>query len=146
MPVPPGAARAVLQFEKRDAIGWIRIDDVQVTAGPNPVEGVWTPYHTADETTEWLPVPASQIIEPKSALDVSFLLPRPAGGLGFVTVKNGRLNWEKDGGRGRFFGVALSRPPHFCRPSKPISSPTGWHDPESTLCGSAIWTCARSES
>ena len=113
VPVPPGAARAVLQFEKRDAIGWIRIDDVQVTAGPNPVEGAWTPYHTADETTEWLPVPASQTIEPKSALDVSFLLPRPAGGLGFVTVKNGRLNWEKDGGRARFFGVALLPPTAF---------------------------------
>jgi hypothetical protein len=113
VPVPVGAARAVLQFEKRDAIGWIRIDDVQVTAGPNPVEGAWTPYHAADETTEWLPVPASPTIEANSALDVSFLLPRPAGGLGFVAVKNGRLNWEKDGGRARFFGVALLPPTAF---------------------------------
>ena len=113
VPVPAGAVRAVLQFEKRDAIGWIRIDDVQVTASPNPEVGEWTPYHTADETAEWLPVSASKTIEAKSALDISFLLPRPAGARGFVTVKNGRLTWGKDGGRARFFGVSLLAPTAF---------------------------------
>jgi hypothetical protein len=113
VPVPVGAARAVLQFEKLDPIGWIRIDDVEVAASPNPAAGAWTPYHTADDTVEWLPVPASKAIEANSALDVSFLLPRPAGSLGFVTVKDGRLTWEKGGGRARFFGVALLAPTAF---------------------------------
>ena len=113
VPVPAGAERAVLQFEKRDAIGWIRIDDVQVTGGPNAAAGAWTPYHTADDTTEWLTVSASKAIEANSALDVSFLLLRPAGELGFVTVKNGRLTWGKDGGRARFFGVVMLPPTAF---------------------------------
>jgi hypothetical protein len=113
VPVPVGATRAVLQFEKRDAIGWIRIDDVQVTGGPNPAAGAWTPYHTADETADWLAVPASKTIESQTALDVSFLLPRPAGALGFVTVKDGRLTWGNDGSRARFFGVALLPPTAF---------------------------------
>ena len=78
--MPPGAVRAVLQFEKLDALGSIRIDDVRVTASPNPAAGSWTPYHVADETGEWLPVPPSKSIVAKSALDVSFLLPAPAGG------------------------------------------------------------------
>ena len=41
--VPPGAVRAVLQFEKLDSFGSIRIDDVRVTASPNPAAGSWDP-------------------------------------------------------------------------------------------------------
>jgi hypothetical protein len=110
--VPPGASRAVLQFEKRDAFGSIRIDDVRVTASPDPAASTWVPYHTADETGEWLAVPPSPSITPKSALDVSFLLPAPAGARGFVSVKDGRLAF-KDGGRARFFGVSLISPTAF---------------------------------
>ena len=110
--VPPGASRAVLQFEKRDSFGSIRIDDVRVTASPDPAAGTWVPYHTADETGEWLAVPPSRSITPKSALDVSFLLPAPAGARGFVSVKDGRLAF-KDGGRARFFGVSLISPTAF---------------------------------
>lgn len=110
--VPPGAVRAVLQFEKLDSLGSIRIDDVRVTASPNPAAGSWTPYHVADETGEWLPVPPSKSIEAKSALDVSFLVPAPAGAHGFVTVKDGRLAFT-DGGRARFFGASLIPPAAF---------------------------------
>ena len=78
--VPPGAIRAVLQFEKLDAIGSIRIDDVQRHGVAQPRGRPWTPYHVADETDEWLPVPPSPSIAAKSALDVSFLVAgdRPA--------------------------------------------------------------------
>ena len=110
--VPTGAVRAVLQFEKMDSMGSIRIDDVRVTASPNPVAGTWTPYHTADETGEWLPVPPSKSIVANSALDVSFLLPAPAGERGFVNVTAGRLAFS-NGGRARFFGVALLPPTAF---------------------------------
>jgi hypothetical protein len=115
--VPPGAVRAVLQFEKLDAIGSIRIDDVRVTASPNPAAGLWTPYHVVDETGEWLPVPPSKSIEAKSALDVSFLVPNPAGARGFVTVKDGRLTFA-DGTRARFFGVSLIPPAAFLPPEQ----------------------------
>ena len=95
--MPRGAVRAVLQFEKLDSVGSIRIDDVRVTASPNPEAGAWTPFHVADETDEWLPVPPSRSIIAKSALDVSFLLPAPAGDAGFVTVKDGRLAFSQGG-------------------------------------------------
>ncbi len=107
--VPPGASRAVLQFDKLDSVGSICFDDVHITASPDPTAGLWTPYHIADETGEWLAVPPSKFITPKSALDVSFLLPAPAGERGFVGVSDGRLAFSK-GGRARFFGVALLPP------------------------------------
>ena len=110
--VPLGASRAVLQFEKLDAIGSIRFDDVSVTVSPNPAAGSWVPYHVADETGQWLPVPPSPSIAAKSALDVSFLLPAPAGERGFVGVKDGRLAFSK-GGRARFFGASLIAPAAF---------------------------------
>ena len=60
-----------------------------------------TPFHVADETEDWLPVPASPPgITPGGALDVSFLSPTPAGREGAVTVKDGRLTL----GRGAVHG------------------------------------------
>ena len=115
--MPPGAVRAVLQFEKLDSVGSIRVDDVRVTASPNPAAGAWTPYHVADETDEWLAVPPSPSIVAKSALDVSFLLPAPAGERGFVSVKDGRLAFGK-GGRARFFGASLIPPAAFLPPEQ----------------------------
>ena len=53
----------------------------------------------------------------KSALDVSFLLPAPAGARGFVTVKDGRLAFT-EGGRARFFGVSLIPPTAFLPPEQ----------------------------
>ncbi len=110
--IPPGAVRAVLQFEKMDPLGGVRIDDVSVTASPAPADGLWTPYHIADDTENWLAVPPSPSIAAKSALDVSFLVPAPAGSRGFVTVKDGRLAF-RDGTRARFFGVSLIPPTAF---------------------------------
>jgi hypothetical protein len=110
--VPRGAVRAVLQFEKADAIGSIRIDDVRVAASPNPAAGAWVPYHTAEETDDWLAVPASKSIVAKSALDVSFLVQRPAAVAEFVSVKDGRLAFG-GGERARFFGVSLLPPTAF---------------------------------
>ena len=53
---PARAVRAVLQFEKPDGNGSLRVDDVKVVASPNPEAGGWTPYHVEDDTIGWLPV------------------------------------------------------------------------------------------
>jgi hypothetical protein len=110
--VPRGARRAVLQFDKLDAIGSIRIDDVQVTGLGGTNLNAWTPFQVADDTEGWLAVPVSRTIIPKSALDVSFLLPAPAGAKGAVIKREGQLAF-KDGGRARFFGVSLLPPTAF---------------------------------
>jgi hypothetical protein len=110
--VPAGAVRAVLQIEKFDSVGSVRIDEIHVVASPNPDAGSWTPYHTENDTDDWLAVPPSSSILPKSALDFSFLLDPPAGRKGAVTVKDGRLAFE-NGGRARFFGVELLPPAAF---------------------------------
>ncbi len=115
--VPRGAVRATLQFEKLDSFGSIRIDDVRVTASPNPEAGSWNPFHVIDATEDWLPVPPSRSIKPDSALDVSFLVAAPAGARGFVAVKDGRLTFEK-GERARFFGVCLLAPAAFLEPER----------------------------
>lgn len=106
VPVTRGAVRAVIQFDKVDGMGSLKLDDLIVTASPNPEAGSWTPYHVQDETDGWKPVSPSTEIEPKSALDFSFLLGGTAGKSGGVTVKDGRLHFAK-GSRARFFGVQL---------------------------------------
>jgi hypothetical protein len=113
VPVPQGAIRAVLQIEKPDAGGVIRIDNVVVTASPNANAGSWIPFHSAEQTDDWLPVPASPQIVKGSALDASFLLEPPSGDEGFVTVKHGRLTFGKGENRARFFGVNLLPPSAF---------------------------------
>ena len=116
--VPPRAARAVIQFEKTDGIGSIRIDDVRITSSPNPEVGSWVPYPRRGRHRGLARAsPPSPAIAPKSALDVSFLLPAPAGQKGFVTVKDGRLAFEK-GGRARFYGVGLLPPTAFLEPER----------------------------
>ena len=108
--VPPGATRALVQFEKGSAYGTITIDDVVVTGTGGLSE--WTPDHVTTDTTSWLPVSPSPSIVAGSALDASMLLDAPAGKNGFVTVKEGRLHFTK-GGRARFFGVSLLPPTAF---------------------------------
>jgi hypothetical protein len=115
--VPPGAVRAVIQLEKGDTLGKIQIDDVVVTAAPNPDVAAWAPFHVEEDTDDWLTVPPSPAIAANSALDFSFLVPVPAGRRGFVTAKDGRLNFEK-GGRARFHGVSLIAPTAFLEPDK----------------------------
>ena len=108
--VPPGAVRAMLQFEKGSAYGTLSVDDVQVVADGGQVQ--WTPGHVETGTARWLPVAPSPTIVEHSALDASSLLDAPAGKYGFVTVKEGRLAFTK-GGRARFFGVLLLPPTAF---------------------------------
>jgi hypothetical protein len=115
--VPPGATRALLQIDKLDASGTIRIDDVRILGSPEAQAGTWSPYHEADDTGTWFPVAASTRIAPGSAIDVSFLVPAPAGRDGFVTVKDGHLYHGKDG-RARFLGVSLLPPAAFSEPEK----------------------------
>ena len=115
--VPPKAVRAVLQVEKLDANGSVRIDRVAATAAPDPAAGAWVPYHVEDDTSGWDPVRPSATIEEKSALDASYLLDAPAGKRGFVTVRDGRLGFTK-GGRARFFGAYLLPPTPFLEPKE----------------------------
>jgi hypothetical protein len=110
--VPPGAVRAVVQIEKFDSAGSIRIDDVRIRTAPVAEAGAWTPYHAEDDTDDWLPVPPSPSIAAGSALDVSFLNSAPVGKHHFVSVKDGRLSFG-DGTRARFFGVSLLPPAAF---------------------------------
>src|SRR5262249_53083258 len=83
----------------------------------NPQGGAWVPFHSDDDTANWLAVPPSASILPGSALDFSFLVPKPAGSHGFVTVKDARFQFE-DGARARFFGAALLPPTAFQEPEK----------------------------
>ncbi|AMV38844.1 hypothetical protein [Planctomyces sp. SH-PL62] len=112
VPVPRGAVRAVVQFEKSDGVGSIRIDDVRIAAAPNPELGSWSPFQTADDVIGWHPHEPAATIAAGSALDFSFLSPSPAGSKGNVVVKDGRLAFQ-NGGRARFFGVQLLPPAAF---------------------------------
>jgi len=115
--VPPQAARAVLQVEKSDAGGVLRVDDVAVTTFPDPAEGTWKPDHVEDDTAGWLPYPPAPAIEAGSALDGSVLLDAPAGRRGRVGPRAARLAFER-GGRARFFGVELLPPAAFQDPAR----------------------------
>jgi hypothetical protein len=118
VPVPRGAVRAVLQIEKSDSLGSLKLDDLEVTCSPDASSGKWTPYHAEEETRSWLEVSACSGIEPKSALDFSFLLDGPAGKHGNVTVKDGRFHFARGGNRARFFGTQLIAPTAFLEPAK----------------------------
>jgi hypothetical protein len=112
-PIPRGADRAVLQFEKIGAEGSLQFDQVEVVSRPDPRAGTWSPYRERDRVAEsWPAFQASASIEPGSALDASFLLDAPAGKSGRVVVREGRLAFES-GGRARFFGVTLMPPMAF---------------------------------
>ncbi len=117
--VPSGATRAVLQFEKLDSLGALRVDHVKVVAEGaiglgNPT---WRPFHVATDTRNWVPFEAAEAIESSSALDFSFLLDMPAGEHGFVQSQGGRLMFE-DGTPARFFGLSLLPPLAFATPER----------------------------
>jgi hypothetical protein len=110
VPVPDGVARAVLQLDKPDAGGTLAIDDVAVSASPDPDRGTWTPDAEADRTDGWAPFSPAGAIEPGSALDASGL--NGTGTPRRVVVKDGHLHFE-GGPRARFFGVMLFPPLAF---------------------------------
>ena len=115
--VPPGARHAVVQFEKSNAAGSVLIDDVIVSANPQPDPSDWRAYHVQTKKDGWRPVEPSKEVAKGSALDASALLDAPAGKHGLVTVKGGRLTFA-DGGRARFFGVQLLPPVAFLEPER----------------------------
>jgi len=117
VPIPRGAVRAVIQFEKFDGVGAVEIDDVQVASSPAPALASWSPFHVRDDMEGWLKVGPSPEIVPRSALDFSFLNPEPAGAKGPVKIQGGRLTFG-DGGRARFFGVSLLAPTAFLEPER----------------------------
>ena len=107
----------MLQIDKLDSSGTIRIDDVRVTASPDAQAGSWTPFHEADDTDGLAPGrPLARRSRRASALDVSFLLPDRRPGR-FVTAKEGHLVYNK-GGRARFLGVSLLPPTAFLEPER----------------------------
>jgi len=115
--VPPGASRALIQFEKPLAYGTFAVDDVRVTAAAAGGDSTWTPDHVETGTVAWKPLPPSPSIAAGSALDASALLDDPAGRRGAVVVRDGRLAFA-NGGRARFFGVSLLPPTPFLDPAK----------------------------
>jgi hypothetical protein len=110
--VPQGAHRAVLQFEKLDGVGSIRIDDVEVVSSPTPELTAWSPFQAEQDVLDWLRLPPSPEIAAGSALDFSFLHERTAGSSGFVAAGGDGLRFSR-GGRARFFGVSLIAPTAF---------------------------------
>ena len=112
--VPGRAVRAVLQFEKFDAAGSIKFDDVVVKTAPDPAAGRWTPYHVATDTEDWAAVEPCPAITPGSALDASTWF-EPFRGP--VRVKNGHFVDSLDE-RARYFGVALLAPSAFSNPKE----------------------------
>ncbi len=117
VPIPSGATRAMLQIIKVDSSGALRVDDVRVSASPDPQAGSWVPFHESDQSDDWLPVGPSPQIAPGSALDVSFLTPESVARGRFVTAKEGHLVYNK-GGRARFLGVSLLPPAAFVEPER----------------------------
>ena len=111
--VPPGTSHAVIQFDKSDGLGVLKLDDLVVTAGPDAAAGTWKPYHVEIDSGGWAPVVPSTGITAQSALDFSFLLDGPAGKHGPVAVRDGRFHFTRGGRRARFLGVQLLPPSAF---------------------------------
>jgi hypothetical protein len=107
--VPRNAAGVVLQFDKPDAAGSMRIDDVRAVTSPDQTAGRWLPDHVATDTKEWKAFVPGETISPGSALDFSFLLPPPLKASARVVVRGNHLA-EEEGGRVRLFGVSLLPP------------------------------------
>ncbi|MFO0909594.1 MAG: hypothetical protein U0794_14770 [Isosphaeraceae bacterium] len=107
----------MLQFDKTDRLGTLKLDDVTVAA-LDEAAGTWTPYHVLPDSEGWKPVAPSTGIEKGSALDFSFLLDGPAGKHGPVTVRSGRFHYTKGGFRARFLGVQLLPPAAFLDAAK----------------------------
>lgn len=114
--VPRSARRAVLQVDKHDPTGSIRLDNFSATSTAAP-DRPWTPDHVATDVAGWRPFAPSTEILADSPLDASSLVPRPAGKEGYVVARGGRLHFER-GGRARFFGVVLLPPLAFAEETK----------------------------
>ncbi len=110
--VPRDASCVVLQFDKPDAAGSLKVDDLRAVASPEPNAGRWVPDHVAQASETWVPFQAADTIAAGSALDFSFLNSEPIEPSARLVVRGGHFAWE-EAGRARFFGVTLL-PPLAC--------------------------------
>ena len=108
--VPPKAVRAVLQVEKLDANGSVRIDRVAATAAPDPAAGAWVPYHVEDDTSGWVPGAHLRRRSRRSRRSTprTCSTPRRASTGSSPSATAGSAS--RKGGRARFFGVYLLPP------------------------------------
>lgn len=107
VPIPAEAATVVVQFDKPDSTGTLRIDDLRVTASPAGEAARWTPDHVVTDTSGWLAYEPAAAIAAGSALDFSFLLKSPIGTEGRISARGGRLTTAGDNKRARLLGVVL---------------------------------------
>jgi hypothetical protein len=115
--VASGAAGAVLQFERFDAGGVLRVDEVRVTAAPDARVGEWKPGHVELSAAErWPDYAAAESIEPGSALDGSLIVKAAGERLGPFVVREGGMV-DSRGRSARFFGLALLPPLAFAEPA-----------------------------
>jgi hypothetical protein len=103
--LPAAAQRVVLQFDKRDAAGVARIDEVAAYAEPSGAAGIWTPgqFRVVDSET-WPVYEPADAIEPDSALDASALVKASGAADGRVSVRDGHFVGAQ-GHRVNYFGV-----------------------------------------
>lgn len=117
--VPPDARWGVVHFSKVESAGTLLIDDLEVKAAPEASFGLWLPFHDGENPEGWFAYEPAPAIEAGTALDFSFLVEPPAGGLQPVRVRHGHLvRGEKEKEkeqeeRARFFGVSLIPPAAF---------------------------------
>ena len=137
--MPPGAVRAVLQFEKLDALGSIRLDDVRVTASPNPAAGLDSlPRRRRDRRVARRGA-VTVDRRPRARSTSRSCCRRPPGARVRDASRTAGWRSAKEGGRGSS-GSHSSPRRRFCRASRPIASPTGWPGRGSTWCGWATST------
>jgi len=100
--VPPEAREGTVRFALEGASGKVFIDDVRLTAAD---ERAVRPATSQTDTSSWRPyVPAdAPLLGP---MDAGEWVHAPAGGHGFLTVRDGHFAFE-DGTAARFFGVDL---------------------------------------
>lgn len=104
--IPHEAKGLVIQFDKPDGSGTLRIDDLRVTASPTADDGEWTPDHIEPPSDDWLEYRPASAIEAGSALDFSFLLGSSGANMGRLSVQSGKLV-DDVGKPHRLLGVSL---------------------------------------
>ena len=136
--VPPGARRAVLQINKTDGFGSIRIDDVRITASPNPEAGSWTPFQVSRRHGR---------LAERSAFEDNHgrerarrLVSAPGAGrfAGIGDRQERALDVRRQGTGAVLWRFAVAARPHSSRPRPPMRLPIAWPARASTSSGSGI--------
>lgn len=105
--IPADARQLIIQIDKPDGLGSLRIDDLQVTAATDPNRGRWTPGHVEPPSRSWRKYPPAAGIEAGSALDFSFLLKATAARFDRLSIRSGKLV-DESGQPRRLLGVGLA--------------------------------------